>query len=174
MGDDLKGFLDEKVAEYNQPSFITLDPISIPDLFRGSKKGDIEISALFAATLAWGQRPTIIKKCKYLMSLMDNQPLDFIVNHQDQDLKPFEDFKHRTFNGTDTLYFIHWLKWYYSNHNHLRTPLFLPVDSLRMDCLSFMNCSFHYLKDQFAPENMYHLRIKNQLVSGLTCFLDGW
>lgn len=84
-----------------------------------SKKQDIEIAGLFAAVLAWGQRVTIIKKCKELMNLMDNDPHAFVVNHRTGDLKAFDKFKHRTFNATDTLYFIDFLKWYYTHNNTL-------------------------------------------------------
>ena len=45
----LKQFLDRKVKEYNQPSFIKDDPISIPHFF--TKKQDIEIAGFFAAYL---------------------------------------------------------------------------------------------------------------------------
>ena len=60
----LQEFLDSKVIQYNQPGFIENDPVSIPHLF--TKKQDIEIAALFAATLAWGQRKTIIRNCQDL------------------------------------------------------------------------------------------------------------
>ena len=60
----------------------------------------------WAAVLAWGQRKTIINKCKELIELMDGVPYDFIVNHEESDLKRMLNFKHRTFNATDTLYFI--------------------------------------------------------------------
>ena len=56
----LKEFLDEKVDLYNRPGFIEYDPIQIPHSFK--KQQDIEISAFFAATLAWGQRKTIISR----------------------------------------------------------------------------------------------------------------
>ena len=115
--DELKVFLDEKVREYNTPEFISADPVSIPHLF--SKKQDIEISGLFAAVLAWGQRKTIINKSRELMNMMDNAPYDFILHHSDNDLKPLQDFKHRTFNGTDTLYFISFLKYFYQKHDSL-------------------------------------------------------
>ncbi len=113
----LKGFLDEKVEEYNRPGFITLDPISIPHRF--SKKEDIEISGFFAAILAWGQRKTIINKCLELFRLMDNAPHDFLINHTEDDLRIFLGFKHRTFNEVDTLYFIHFLSWFYRNNTSL-------------------------------------------------------
>lgn len=119
----LKDFLDEQVTKYNQLDFIPEDPISIPHLF--TKKQDIEISGLFAATLAWGQRKTIINKCKSLMQMMDHAPHDFIVNHQDEDLKQFLAFKHRTFNATDTLFFIAFLKTHYQKHDSLESAFTL-------------------------------------------------
>src|ERR1700733_1390038 len=79
-GQGVRGFLDAKVLQYNQPDFIKNDPVSIPHLF--TKKQDIEIMGFWAATLAWGQRVTIINKCKQLISLMDGAPHDFIMNHQ--------------------------------------------------------------------------------------------
>jgi uncharacterized protein (TIGR02757 family) len=108
---------DELVMRYNQPGFIVHDPISIPHQF--VKKQDIEIAGFFAATLAWGQRVTIINNCKRLMQWMDNAPHDFILHHTDKDLVPFTQFVHRTFNATDTLYFIHFLKHYYAQHASL-------------------------------------------------------
>jgi uncharacterized protein (TIGR02757 family) len=113
----LKAFLDEKVALYNQADFISLDPISIPHVF--TKQQDIEIAGFFAATLAWGQRVTIINKCKVLFEMMDNAPHDFIINHKESDLKLFLDFKHRTFKATDTLYFIDFLQRFYQQHSSL-------------------------------------------------------
>jgi uncharacterized protein (TIGR02757 family) len=114
---DLKSFLDEKYEQYNQKGFIANDPVCIPHLF--SKKEDIEIMGLWASVLAWGQRVTIINKCKELIQLMDNAPYDFMVNHKEKDLKRFLKFKHRTFNSTDTLYFIEFFHQYYKTHNSL-------------------------------------------------------
>jgi uncharacterized protein (TIGR02757 family) len=115
--DELKLFLDEKVDQFNQPGFIANDPVSIPHMY--SRKQDIEIAGLFAATLAWGQRVTIIRKCKELFEMMDNAPYQFILHHKEKDLKPLLSFKHRTFNATDTLYFVEALRSLYSKHNSL-------------------------------------------------------
>lgn len=127
MTDNLKSFLDAKVAQYNQPGFIANDPVCIPHLF--SKKQDIEIMGFWAATLAWGQRVTIIKKCKELIALMDGAPHDFIMNHQDVDLKKLLSFKHRTFNDIDTLYFITFFRYHYVHHNSLEDA-FIPAKSV--------------------------------------------
>jgi uncharacterized protein (TIGR02757 family) len=123
MNDNLKAFLDQKVAQYNRPEFISNDPVSIPLMF--SKKQDIEIMGFWAATLAWGQRVTIINKCKELITLMDGAPYDFIVNHEEPDLKRLLHFKHRTFSDIDTLYFISFFKWHYENFESLEDA-FVP------------------------------------------------
>jgi uncharacterized protein (TIGR02757 family) len=108
---NLAAFLNQKVTEYNTIDFIKDDPISIPHLF--TKKQDIEIAGFFASIFAWGNRTTIIKKTKELMQLMDNAPHDFISTHSQKDLEKFLSFKHRTFNTTDLLYFILFLKHHY-------------------------------------------------------------
>jgi len=120
--DDLKKFLDKKVAKFNAPSFIHDDPVCIPHLF--SKKQDIEIAGFFAAIFAWGTRKTIINKCRLLLQLMDNAPHDFCRHHTDTDLKKLERFSHRTFNDTDLLYFISFLKYHYTKHISLEAAFF--------------------------------------------------
>lgn len=116
---DLKEFLDFKSDQYNNPDFIENDPIVIPHLF--TRKQDIEIMGFWSAMLAWGQRKTIINKCNELIRLMDGAPYDFIVNHQDTDLKRFLGFKHRTFNDTDTLYFLEFFRQHYRKSDSLET-----------------------------------------------------
>lgn len=114
---DLKAFLDEKYEKYNHPDFISSDPIQIPHLF--SDPLDIEISAFLAATIAWGQRITIIKNAHRLVALMDNAPYDFIINAGIEDFKRFEYFVHRTFNGIDCVLFIKSLQYIYKNYGGL-------------------------------------------------------
>ena len=121
MTNQLKDFLDSKVEQYNTPAFIKNDPICIPHSF--SKKQDIEISGLFSSIFAWGNRTIIIKKCKELLQRMDNAPHDFVQNHNDNDLKRLLGFKHRTFNDTDLLYFIHFLHYHYQLNETLETAL---------------------------------------------------
>lgn len=136
----IKDFLDEKVIQYNQPGFITLDPISIPHRF--SKKQDIEISGFFAAILAWGQRKTIINKCLELFTLMDNAPHDFLLHHREEDLRSLLNFKHRTFNEVDTLYFVHFLSWYYKRFESLEDA-FLIGQTGQADSMESILTHFH-------------------------------
>lgn len=121
---DVKAFLDEKYEKFNRPDFIPNDPVSIPHRF--SKRGDIEIAGLIAAVLAWGQRVTIIRKCGEFLSWMDDAPHDFILHHEERDLARFEHFRHRTFNGTDALYFIEALRSIYREHTSLEELFVVP------------------------------------------------
>ena len=114
---ELKDFLDAKVLQYNHPKFLESDPIQIPH--RYSLKEDIEISAFLTATIAWGNRKSIINNANRMMELLSNSPHDFIINHQESDLKQIEGFVHRTFNATDFSYFISSLKNIYKNHKGL-------------------------------------------------------
>jgi len=141
MDEALRQLLDEKVKLYNQPSFIEKDPISIPHSF--NKKQDIEIAALFAAVLAWGNRTSIINNSKKLMLWMDNAPHDFIMNHNDTDLKPFLSFAHRTFNATDLLYFIAFLQYHYKQHASLEDA-FVPDKKYTHDTVEQALIYFHH------------------------------
>ena len=109
--------LESKYKEYNEPAFIANDPVSVPHRF--TKKQDIEIAAFFAATIAWGNRKAIITSANRFVELMDNAPHDFVINHKEQDLKGFLNFKHRTFNPTDALYFIEFFKEHYAKYDSL-------------------------------------------------------
>ncbi|MEM6963478.1 MAG: TIGR02757 family protein [Bacteroidota bacterium] len=113
----LKSYLDSCVEKFNTPDFIDKDPISIPHQF--SRLQDIEIMGFWVAMLAWGQRVTIINKANELIQLMDGAPHDFIINHQEKDRKPFLAFKHRTFQATDTLYFLEFFQNFYQKNNSL-------------------------------------------------------
>lgn len=114
---ELKEFLDEKVLQYNQKSFIESDPIQIPH--RYSLKEDIEISAFFAATFAWGNRKMIINKTNDLMDRMGNSPFDFVMNYSEKEFAHLESFKHRTINSEDLHFFLSALQNIYKSHGGL-------------------------------------------------------
>lgn len=113
----LKEFLDEKVARYNNSSFIETDPIQIPHSF--SLKEDIEIAGFLVATIAWGNRKSIINNSKRLMELMGNSPYDFVMNFSDKKSDRISNFVHRTFNAEDLRYFIISLQNIYNNYGGL-------------------------------------------------------
>ncbi len=125
---EIKEFLDEKVVKYNNPEFIDSDPVCIPHLF--GIKEDIEISGFLTATIAWGNRPMILKNGFRLMKIMGNAPYDFILNHREEHLRRFDGFAHRTFNQIDLVYFIKALKHVYLNKGGLETVFSSAVSGL--------------------------------------------
>ncbi len=116
---ELKEFLDEKVNEFNSPEFIATDPIQIPHQF--SRKEDVEIAGFLTATIAWGNRTTIIKNSQRLVELLDLEPYQFIMSHSEEDLAKLDEFVHRTFNGIDLSFFVKSLKNVYQNHGGLES-----------------------------------------------------
>lgn len=121
--EELKSFLDQKVQQYNNPSFIANDPIAVPHRF--SKKQDIEIAAFYTAIIAWGNRKSILTNAIALMERMDNAPHDFILNHTDADLEVLNGFVHRTFQEEDVKYFTKRLQQIYLKVQSLE-EVFIP------------------------------------------------
>ncbi len=138
----IKKELNAKVDIYNQPSFINDDPISIPHFF--SKKQDIEIAGFFTAVFSWGNRTTIINKSRDLMNLMDNSPHDFCLNAGPKQLKKLLLFKHRTFNATDLLYFIEFLKFHFSNNDSLETAFTMGMKKKDTTVENGLSEFYHY------------------------------
>ena len=110
---ELKSFLDEKTRLYQTSSFIGDDPISIPHSF--TKKEDIEVSGILSSIIAWGNRKAIIKSCKVMMELLDNDPYNFMMESSDGDFKALEKFVYRTFQKDDLPGVIKGLKHIYAN-----------------------------------------------------------
>ena len=158
---DLKKFLDQKVIQFNNPSFIKDDPVCIPHLF--SKKQDIEIAGFFAAIFSWGIRKTIINKSKLLLQLMDNAPHDFCLHHNDEYLKKVERFCHRTFNDTDLLYFISFFKFHYSKHNSLEVAFFNNETIKQFD--NVVEQSLNYFYQYFFSLEDVPARTKKHIAS---------
>ena len=147
--ESLKEYLDRLVKRFNQRSFIAADPISVPH--RYSKKDDIEVAGFFAAVLAWGQRKTILNKMQELLERMDAAPGDFVRNHGETDLRRLEGFVHRTFNDTDLLFFISFLKDVYAGGGTLEKAFF-PVPDKRPDAVFHAFVSF---RKRFAESPFY-------------------
>jgi uncharacterized protein (TIGR02757 family) len=134
ISSDIKDFLKEKADYYNNPHFIPSDPVSIPHSF--SKKEDIEISGFMTAMISWGQRKTIINNAHRLMRMMDHEPLEFVLNAGEHDMELLKDFRHRTFNGSDCIYFIHALRNIYQKYGGLES--------------AFLRDGFGCMKDRIA------------------------
>lgn len=129
---EIKYFLDEKCALYNQPKFIESDPIQVPKLF--IEKEDIEIAAFLTSIISWGKRTSIIKNAMHLMKLMDYHPHDFVMHATEEEKKPLQSFVHRTFNGSDCTYSIQALKHLntkYGGLQHLFESAYIEQGSIK-------------------------------------------
>jgi uncharacterized protein (TIGR02757 family) len=167
---ELKEFLDEKVILYNNPNFIESDPIQIPHLF--SKKEDIEIAEILTAIISWGNRTMIIRNSTKMMDLMYNSPHDFILNHQEKDLKRLQGFVHRTFNYLDLQQFIKSLQHIYKNYNGLENVLLIQ------DASTTYQTAIHHFKKVFfeiehAQRTEKHISdpLKNSAAKRINMFL---
>jgi uncharacterized protein (TIGR02757 family) len=156
--DELKEFLDLKANHYQSQDFISADPIQIPHRF--TKKEDVEIAGFLAATIAWGNRTSIIKNANKMMKLMDEAPFDFIVNHQTSDLDVFDGFVHRTFNATDLKYFVQAIKNLYVNKGGLEFCITQHVSKMPLQ-----TALHHFKKDFF--ELPHELRTEKHLADPL-------
>ena len=114
---ELQTFLNEKVERYNRPDFIDADPVSIPHQF--TKKEDIEIAGFLAATIAWGNRKSIVTNAHRMMAIMDHSPHDFVMHHTPRDLNRARGFVHRTFNEADFRQFVVSLRYIYQKEASL-------------------------------------------------------
>lgn len=139
--EELRDFMDEKADQYNHPLFIESDPIQIPHSF--SEKEDIEIAGFLTATISWGNRKTIIKSAKRMMSLLGESPYDFVMSHSERQLGKIDGSIHRTFNSTDLLFFIKALQFLYQKRGGLEGVFnkFQTPQSLQP--------AIHHLKQEF-------------------------
>ncbi|TVZ59606.1 uncharacterized protein (TIGR02757 family) [Flavobacteriaceae bacterium MAR_2010_105] len=167
---DLKDFLDAKVIQYNNSKFIETDPIQVPHTF--SLKEDIEISGFLTATIAWGNRKSIINNAKRMMTLLENAPHDFVINHQDSDLEKLLPFVHRTFNGEDFIQFIASLKHIYETHLGLEQVFasYSEKDSLQK---SIHKLKSHFFEVEHLPRTQKHISdpLKNSAAKRINMFL---
>lgn len=138
---NLKALLDEAYDRLARPAFITDDPIQVPRAFR--KREDAEVIGFLTATIAWGQRKTIINNAWKLARLMDERPYEFVMNADATDLKHVSGFVHRTFNGTDLKHFIIGLRHLYVNRGGIEAAF------LENETIGDMGCAIARFKQRF-------------------------
>ena len=140
--EELKEFLDTKVLEYNNPQFLEQDPICIPHSF--NTKEDIEISGFLTATIAWGNRKSIIQNSQRMMELLDKEPYNFTMMAGELELDRLAGFVHRTFNGMDLTYFIKALRYIYQEHSGLEALFYKNAEehSLQRSISAFKEVFF--------------------------------
>jgi len=152
---EIRNFLEEKYLQYDKISFIDCDPISIPHSFTDAR--DIEISGFLAATIAWGRRDLILRSSRIMLELMENSPYEFIMSAGENDLKRFSGFVHRTFNGTDCIYFLKGLKYIYNNYNSLEEVMLegMKADGSVREGLAYLRKLFFSLEHAGRTEKHF-------------------
>jgi len=167
---ELKDFLDSKVIQYNTLEFIDSDPIQIPHQFE--TKEDIEIAGFLTATIAWGNRKSIINNANKMMQLMGFAPYEFVLHHSEKDLSRLDSFVHRTFNGEDFKNFIKNLRRIYSNYGSLENVFknFSNTHGLQTGIHHFKKVFF---EDQENSRSTKHISdpLKNSAAKRINMFL---
>ncbi|EDM42882.1 hypothetical protein SCB49_11317 [unidentified eubacterium SCB49] len=165
----LKEYLNEKADFYNQPRFIETDPIQIPHLF--SKKEDIEIIGFLMATIAWGNRKSIIKNGHRLCDIMGNSPYDFVMEYDEKDATHLT-FVHRTFNANDLHYFFIALKNIYTNYKGLEKVFALHTsETSTQPAISAFKKLFFSLPHQTRTEKHISDPLKNSAAKRINMYL---
>lgn len=115
----LKRLLDEKAAQYNCKEFIKDDPVQFPHQFRD--KRDVEIAALLASVIAWGNRKMIINSGnKMLFGIMNGKPYDYVMSGKYHSLCTADNI-HRTFFVRDFVYLCNGLQSIYTKYGSMES-----------------------------------------------------
>ena len=117
----LKAVLDEKATQYNCPQFIENDPISFPHSF--SRKEDVEIVALLASIIAWGNRKMILRSGNRMFNeIMHSRPYEYVMGGEWESLDDRMNI-HRTFFASDFKYICRGLREVFGKYGSME-PLF--------------------------------------------------
>lgn len=113
---DIKTMLDREVERFNTPEFIAADPVQFPRRF--GSLADIEIAALLASTVAWGNRTMICRNIEKMLGLMDNRPAEYLLDRGYEELPDMN--IHRTFFARDLRAFLRGLYPIYKEYGSLQ------------------------------------------------------
>jgi uncharacterized protein (TIGR02757 family) len=114
--EELKELLDREARRFNAPEFIEADPVQFPRRFE--KLADIEIVALLASTVAWGNRKMICNNINKMLALMDWNPAAYLLDKGYEELPDMN--IHRTFFARDLRAFMRGLYPIYTKHGSLQ------------------------------------------------------
>lgn len=151
---ELQELLDSRYKRYANNLFLGDDPIQIPHRF--NKTEDIEIAGLLTATIAWGNRKSILNSMNRLLYAMNNKPYEFAINFKTSDKKFLKGFVHRTFNEEDCAAFIQVLKSIYGEQGGLR-KVFVDAYSQNQSIAD----SIHAFRDCFVNADIPNRALKH-------------
>lgn len=104
---DIAELLNREAARINSVKFIESDPVQFPRRF--SRLEDIEVVAIISAIIAWGRRPMICRNAERILSLMDYDPYNYVMDEGYEDL-PADMNLHRTFFARNLQYLLRGLR----------------------------------------------------------------
>lgn len=112
---DIAELLDSEARRICHPDFIAEDPVQFPRRFDDPR--DIEIAALLCSTIAWGNRRMICRDCERMLSLMEGQPLRYVMERGYEDLPDMN--IHRTFFAANLRHYLRGLRDIYARFGSL-------------------------------------------------------
>ncbi len=115
VSDDLARLLVSEADRINNLDFIELDPVQFPRRFE--RLQDIEIVALLASSIAWGNRKMICRNCEKMLLLMGHDPYNFVMDGAYEDIP--DGNVHRTFFASDLRHFLRGLHRIYRHYPSL-------------------------------------------------------
>lgn len=113
---EVAAYLESEAARVHVPDFVLADPVQFPRRF--SDLRDIEVTAILASHLAWGNRKMICRDIERLLSFTDNQPAAWIAEGAYEEI-PDDQNIHRTFFGRNLKHFCRGLRRIISRHGSL-------------------------------------------------------
>lgn len=162
----LHDFLDREATRINNTSFINNDPVQFPRRFTALP--DIEITALLAATIAWGKRKMICDNCNKILTIMGNSPAAYLASGDYEDL--CDDLNlHRTFFARDFKHMMRGLHRIYAKHGSLHdfatanhvgnhpTPAWYLVELMQQE---FMEANGGCTNSRCLPTNLNATALK--------------
>lgn len=165
---ELKEYLDFKANQYEHPSFLESDPLKLVHLF--TKKEDCEIIGFLVATIAWGNRKSIISSAERLIEIMKNEPYHFVMNYRN--IKQLKNFVHRTFNHQDLDFFIRSLQNIYAKHKGLESAFTTNQDypEIKSRILNFRNLFLEISHEQRSKKHISN-PLQNSACKRINMFL---
>lgn len=166
---ELKSYLDEKAEQYEKVSFLASDPLGL--LHEFAQPRDQEIFGLLIATIAWGNRASIIKSGRQLIQRFDHTPFEAITCSSENEIKSLaKGFVHRTFNSEDLIFFCLSLKRYFQEYQSLEQLFSATDEDLNQGLIALRS---YFLKTPHQRRSEKHLAdvSKNSAAKRLHLFL---
>lgn len=107
--------LEKLAKKYEVESFINDDPVQFPHRF--SREEDIEIAGFLSSMIAFGSRKAFIAKLERLFGIMEQKPLEFVLNFKPEKLKGFN---YRVFKEEDIIEVFYILQKLYKQDGGLK------------------------------------------------------